>query len=236
MIQLNLLPDIKLEYIRAQRTKRFFVLTSIMVAAGAIALVVLLAMFVYGVQRTHSSNLEDDIKDKLAELQQKEDLEKILTVQKQLDTLPQLHKDKPIVSRLFNYFTVIIPNDVSISSSELMFGNTDEEVTIELAGLGLDFKTVNIFADSLKNAEFTSENVANPERAFSNVTLDTIDKNDETASFTIFAEINSKIFDAEEETIKLTVPEIISSPSVTERPGRLFDAPQLRSEEPQGGS
>lgn len=231
MIQLNLLPDIKLEYLRAQRTKRFFVLTSFMVAAGSIAIVAFLAFIVYVVQGQHASNLQSDIEQNLQALQQKENLPKILTVQNQLEELSQLHSDKPIVSRLFNYFIVVIPDEVSLNEVVLVFGGSSgSDTTIEMTGEGADFKSVNQFADALKNAEFVSTETPEPTRAFNAVTLDTIGKNDEFTTFELRANVNDQIFAADEESLKLTVPEIISSPSVTERPGQIFNRPTQQEE------
>ena len=225
MIQLNLLPEVKIAYLRAQQTKRFFVFTSMIVGGGAIAVVALMALFVYGVQGRHSANLDANIKSNLANLQGKENLSQILTVQNQLDTLEGLHDQKPIVSRLFDYFIVLIPDEVSLNDVELQFTDAGD-VVIEMNGTGDEFKSINQFADSLKNAQYTSVETTAPESAFRSVTLDTIGRSDENTIFTIQAEVEPRIFDARETDITLSVPDIISSPSVTERPGQLFEQQQ----------
>lgn len=223
MIQLNLLPDIKLEYLRAQRTKRFFILTSMVVSGGAIAVVVLMALFVYGIQARHSANLDRDIGSNIEALEATPNLSQILTVQNQLDELPNLHDAKPTVSRMFDYFTVLVPDEVDLNSLDLRYGKDGADTALEFTGVSEDFKSVNQFADSLKNAQFTSDQFVDSELAFSKVTLETIGKNQDETVFSIIVVVEPEVFQAGQDNLKLTVPSIVSSPSVTERPSNLFN-------------
>src|SRR4051794_9960581 len=102
MIQLNLLPDVKLEYIKAQRSRRLVITTSLLISAGAIILLVLL-FSVSSLQKKHISDLSKSISKQTTELQQKPQINKILTVQNQLGSLTALHAAKPAAARLVDY-------------------------------------------------------------------------------------------------------------------------------------
>src|SRR5690554_4102999 len=111
MIQFNLLPDVKIEYIKSQRTKRLVMLITVIVTGASVGLLVL--MFSYRtVQRQHLSNLNKDIAALRSELENNQDLTKILTVQNQLNSLPQLYEGRPAVDRLPEYLDQITPANV----------------------------------------------------------------------------------------------------------------------------
>ena len=120
MIQFNLLPDVKLDYIKAQRSRRFVLSTSIIVSLAAVALLVLL-LTVDGLQKKHLSDLNHDIASETTTLQKKPNLNKILTVQNQLESLTALHNAKPAASQLFNYLNVVTPATVSITTLNVDF-------------------------------------------------------------------------------------------------------------------
>mgnify|MGYP001584056236 FL=1 len=58
MIELNLVPDVKQEFIRAKRIRNVVISTVILVGIVSIGVVVLLALYLFGVQ-TVRSNLAD---------------------------------------------------------------------------------------------------------------------------------------------------------------------------------
>src|SRR5436853_549214 len=99
MIQLNLLPEVKLEYIKAQRSRHLVLTTSLIISAAAIALLLLLFGIDFA-QKKHLNDLSKDIKNESLALQQKPDITKILTVQNQLESLTALHANKPAAPRL----------------------------------------------------------------------------------------------------------------------------------------
>src|SRR5689334_20407685 len=102
MIQFNLLPDVKLEYLKAQRLKQAVVSIAAIVAGVVLAVLVILFLVVDVFQKQHLKAVNNDIKTYTAKLQSIPDLNKILTVQNQLNSLPALHAQKPVTSRLFN--------------------------------------------------------------------------------------------------------------------------------------
>ena len=61
MIQFNLLPDVKLEYIKAKRTKRSVMLVSIIATGVALGISIMLFLTVSVLQKQHINNLNNDI-------------------------------------------------------------------------------------------------------------------------------------------------------------------------------
>src|SRR6056297_437977 len=144
MIQFNLLPDVKKEYIKARRTKRLIMTSSLVASAASIGVVFLLFLTVQVAQKGNISDLTDDIQSELNSLQSTEDLDQMLTVQNQLNTLPGLHQQKPETSRLFGYLTQVTPEDVTISTLSLDMAANSMKIT----GRADSLATVNEFADT----------------------------------------------------------------------------------------
>lgn len=156
MIGLNLLPDVKKEFISAQRTRNFVISLSILGMIIAAGLTVFLALFVYVGQETAINLEKDAISKNQAELSAKPEIEKYLTIQNQLSSLGALHdKDhKSIYSRLFSYLIKLnpaAPNSVSLGSIKV----SSEEKAISLQGSTADYRGLNVFENTLKKANFT---------------------------------------------------------------------------------
>lgn len=254
MIQLNLLPDIKLEFIRAQRRKRLMMVMSFLASAAFLAILIALFLFVRVAQKQHLAALDKDIDAHIQTLHETEDLDKILTIQNQLSKLPELHDQKVISSRLFDYLTKLTPNQANISDVELDL----EANTLIIKGGADSLSTVNKFVDTIKFTTYevkintpaeegsegeVTEEVASgePGEAFSNVVLDEF----EISSEEVAVEENNKVtygiemsFDPEIfanhgaddsgklNTVELIVPKIISTRSETGKPKELFVEPQ----------
>lgn len=218
MIQLNLLPDVKLEHIKATKTKRFVVLVSAIVSGAALTVVLLLFLVVGVFQKQHLNNLNKDISRYSQELRDVPELDKILTVQGQLQSLPGLHEKKVVASRLFNYLEQLTPSRASIAVVDIDFVNGRLKIT----GAANDSTTVNKFVDTLKFTTYSTpdEKTGN---AFSSVVLASF-SNSATgagASYQLDLQFDPVIFDSAQE-VSLTVPKIITTRSETERPTDLF--------------
>lgn len=218
MIQFNLLPDIKLEYLRAQRTKRLVMVVSSAVSAVALVIFIALLIDVSFVQKTHMSNLSDDIERTAKDLEGTSDIDKILTVQNQLNSLPGLHEQKPAVKRIFPYIQEVTPTEASIATLNLDFDNTVMTIT----GAADTLNTVNKFVDTLKFTEYSVGEDGEKTRAFSQVVLTSFGRADKGASYTINLAFDPVIFD-NTESIKLTVPNIVTTRSEISKPGILFE-------------
>jgi len=218
MIQLNLLPDVKMEYIKAQRTRSLVLSSAIIIALGSIALLVLL-LIVGGLQKKHINDLTKDIKTDTAMLQKKQDVTKILTVQNQLQSLTALHEKKPAVSNLFDYLNQVTPTQVDITDFTVDF---DKE-SISITGTADSLGAVNKYIDTLKFTTFNTEGSSKKQPAFKNVVLSSFgvntgnSKGSRAVSYTIDLSYNPTIFDVTEQAT-LTVPNLTTTRSAIEQP------------------
>lgn len=220
MIQFNLLPDVKIEYLKTRRTKRLVLLGASTVTGIALAIMIGLFIGTNFIQRNHLNNLRSDIDDKSRQLQEEKDLNKILTVQQQLSSLTALHENKPAAERLGQYMSQITPNDVSISNLEVDF----EAHTMSFDGGAPSLKAVNQFIDTLKFTTFKQEE--NTGKAFSSVVLAAFSRSEDTqsktpATYQITLSYDPIIMDGTK-TVALEVPKTTTTRSTTEKPAELF--------------
>jgi Tfp pilus assembly protein PilN len=217
MIQFNLLPEVKLDYIKAKRTKRSVMLISTIVAGASVGLLIMLFLTVSVLQKQHINNLNKDIQKYTDELQSIEDLDRILTVQNQLNKLPELHDQKAVLSRLKDYISQVTPAQVSYAEIEL---NTELN-TMRFAGSADSLKTINLFVDTLKFTNYKIKNLDSDGatvNAFKDVVLTTFETNEEKGfTYEINLVYDPAIFSSQSE-ISLTVPNIITTRSATEKP------------------
>jgi Tfp pilus assembly protein PilN len=221
MIQFNLLPDVKLEYIKTRRTKHL--LTMICTGLVVASLVVFIGLFtiVNVLQKKHLSDLNSDISKNTATLKAIPDLNKVLTIQNQLSSLTSLHQKTPAGSRLFGYLAQVTPAQATISDVKVDFKGG----TLTLSGNADALSTVNQFVDTLKFTTYKVDGSKDSPKAFSNVVLTSFSKDDKNASYQIDMKFDPVIFD-NTKSVKLTVPKIISTRSETEKPSDLFQALQ----------
>lgn len=218
MIQFNLLPDIKQQYLKAQRQKHLVSFVSTLATLAAIAIFVVLLLVVQVWQKKSISDLNGDIKKYSNELSSTDDLNKILTVQNQLKSLPTLHDQKAVASRMFDYTTQLTPAKATISKLNLDFAAN----TISITGSADSLATVNTYVDTLKFTKYTT-NGDNQQtgNAFSSVVLSTFGRTGNDTTYTITASFDPLIF-SQEQSATLTVPKITTSRSATEQPTDLF--------------
>lgn len=167
MIQFNLLPDVKQEYIKTQRIKRLVISISFLASIAALVVFLILVSTVYLVQRKSISDLSRDIKTDSAQLENKPNIADILTVQGQLTSLSSLNAQKPSASRLFGYLSQLTPTQATISDLQIDF--TQNTVTINGNAPSLD--VVNTFVDGLKYTNYSLQGDTASTKAFSNVVL-----------------------------------------------------------------
>jgi Tfp pilus assembly protein PilN len=132
MIEINLIPDVKQELIRARMIRSAVVSGAIITTLVAGAVVVVLSAYVFGVQTVRGAVADEAIKKGSSQLASVEDLSKILTIQNQLTKINALNDAKAIDSRIFNVLQAIIPpapNTVKISS--LIINATTKSITFE---------------------------------------------------------------------------------------------------------
>lgn len=122
MIEINLVPDVKQELIRAQRVRAGVISIAILAGIIAVGAVVLLALWVFAVQAARGVITDNTIKDQSTKLASVEDISNTLTIQNQLSKINDMHSNKNIDSRIFDILSTInppAPNDVAITSLSL---------------------------------------------------------------------------------------------------------------------
>lgn len=206
MIQFNLLPDVKMEYIRSQRLKQTVVSVSVVVAGAALTIMIILFLVVNVFQKAHLSDLNKDIDANTNKIQNIPDLNKILTVQNQLNSLTALHDKKPVTSRLFTYIKQVLPVKLGVSSLTVDF----TQHTMQFQGDSNNIATVNQFVDTLKYSTYKNSTGADT-KAFSNVVLNSFARTDKGATYSVNLNFDPAIFDTTQNINKLTVPNIITT-------------------------
>lgn len=246
MVQFNLLPDVKIEFIKTRNRMRLVMLICAIASAAALAIFVLLFLFVRVNQPKHISDLNKDIDASTKKIQNIQDIDKILTIQNQLNSLPSLHEQKIISSRLTDYLNKLTPANATISDLSVNF---DENKMI-IDGNADSFNTVNKFSDTIKFTKYkVNDGSDKEEKAFKDVVLEsfTVETPENspggrsTIKYQILLNFDPTIFKIVkddksngEEPIKLIIPNIISTRSNTEKPTELF-APQPVQTQVQGG-
>ena len=157
MIQINLIPDAKLELIRTQKHRNMIVSVAIIVMLATLGAVVLVAFYVFGAQAIRDNIANDNINKEEKNLLQIEDLDKNVTIQNQLAAIDKTHEDKLMTSRIFGILSVIsqknTPNEVSI----LSFAVSKEEGTISLVAQTKTrgFEAADIFKKNIEALHVT---------------------------------------------------------------------------------
>lgn len=203
MIQLNLLPSVKQEYIRTQRLKHVVVSTSLVASAVAIGVLVVALSTVFLVQKKMISDLNADIKAKSASLQSSPHISDILTVQSQLNSLSTLHAQKPVSSRIFGYLSQLTPTQATISDIRVDF----QQHTMTITGNAPSLDVVNTFVDGLKFTNYTIKGSADTHPAFSTVVLSSFSRSSKSATYAISFSFDPAIFDiANDVTLQVGTP------------------------------
>lgn len=231
MIQINLLPDVKAQYLKARKLRSLITMISILAISVSVSVLLIGFIVTFGVQRSQLSSVQNSIDNNLKTLQDTPDLDKILTIQNQIDTLASLHAEKPVLSRLFyydqqspGYLWQILPNTLRVSQLTI---NSGEDSSMTIAGTASSIQQINTFVDVLKFTEFTHPESDKKDKVFENVVLQSFGVGN-TTNYTISAKYNPLIF-AKDGANSITVPSNkITTRSITERP--TFEVDQSPSE------
>jgi Tfp pilus assembly protein PilN len=222
MIQFNLLPDIKLQYIKTHRLMRLVMAISALVTVIAVCVFVLLFLYVDIAQKVHLRNLKSQVSSSSIQLTSSTNLSKILTIQNQLTALPQLEAQTPAASRMFPYLTELTPTNASITNMQVNFTLN----TFSISGTADSLDTVNKFVDALKFTTYSVKGSTATPKAFSTVVLSAFGygtslTNNQPATFTITFDFDPTIF-SNSKDVTLTVPQITTTRSVIAQPSDLF--------------
>lgn len=131
MIEINLLPDVKQEVIRARKNRNLVATWSTIVASVAATVVLLLIIVVFVAQPllTYSQNLRID--SDFNRYKNYPGAVSLLTIQKQLNNLDDLHAKKAITSRVFVMITQVITNGkLKVNTSKIEVTPHDKRIII----------------------------------------------------------------------------------------------------------
>jgi Tfp pilus assembly protein PilN len=218
MIQFNLLPDVKVDYMKTQRTKRMVMIASLV--SAAVSILILVVTFSYSVtQKRHLANLSSDIKSIKAELEGNSELTKILSVQNQLETLPALYDGRPAVNRLPIFIEQTTPVNIGLGKTSVDFSTSKFEITGSSDSLG----SVNAYVDTLKFTKFKSDaDTDTTTNAFKDVVLSKFGTKDGVSTFVITLTFDPLIFD-ETKKIELLVPTTVTTRAQSSSSEGLFN-------------
>lgn len=235
MVQFNLLPDVKLEYLKAEHTKRL--------AFGISGLLTIIVIVIVGIlfsitafQKSKINSLTADIRQQGSTINTHPDLDQILTIQNQINTLEGLHQQEPATDRLAGYLNQLIPVNVNISSFNIDFNAH----TITMDGTADSLATVNQLVDTLKFAKYSVKGQTGQTNAFSSVVLTSFgivqsssgsSASGSQASYSINFNFDPTLFN-NVDTVKMIIPNKVTTRSQLDQPTQLF---KLAPSSPKGG-
>lgn len=221
-LEFNLLPDVKMAYVKAARTRNLVLMISALVSAVALALLIVVFLGVDVVQKKQLTDAKKSIASYTSELKAIPNVNKIVTVQNQLQSLVSLHQSKHLSSRLFTYLPALTPTKAHITSIKLdMAANT-----MEISGTADGHQTINTFIDTLKFTKFKVGSDSTTKPAFPSVleTTFSLDNSQASATYTINATFDQALFAnaSDGQAPSLIVPNLTSTRSVIEDPANTL--------------
>lgn len=224
MVEFNLLPDIKLAYLKSRRLKRTIVSTSVILSIVFLAIFILLFLYINIFQKYRIDSLNTNINSYAKRINSNTNLNKILTIQNQLNSLPGIENQLPVTSRIFNYMSELTPVNATISDLNLNLSSNSLVIT----GNADSLSTVNQFIDTLKFTKYQATKIK-PTLAFSSIILSSFSytsvssNSTSPAQYTINLNYDPNIFN-NGYNIKLIVPSQTTTRSIISQPLNLFKA------------
>lgn len=162
MIEINLIPDVKLEMLRAQKLRNIAISTSIIAGVAAVAVVVVMSL-VIGAQAAVEGVTAGTIKSEFNKLSNVQGINDRLTLQHQLTKISEMHSNKTLDSRLLDVLGAVnppAPNDVKFSKVTL--NPTDSTLTIEGSATG-GFSATETFRKTILNTTVEGKQIGSDE-------------------------------------------------------------------------
>jgi hypothetical protein len=220
-IQFNLLPDVKLHYVKTQRSRNVVISVALLIASLSLILFLLLLFTADIIQKKQLRDASGQVTSTANKIKAIPDINKVLTIQNQLGTLSDLHKNKHVSSRLFIYLPQVTPTDIKISSILLDFTTN----TATISGTATSQHAVNTFIDTLKFTTYKVSSQDSDHPAFPSVIESSFSISPGTASFALSATFDPTLFTGgTSQAPKLTVPRLTTTRSVIDDPSNpLFN-------------
>lgn len=155
MIEINLIPDVKQEYLKAQSLRAKVTSVSILISLAALGAIAFLAAYM-GTQAVREAIVDKSVQDEYSKLvKDNPDLDNIVTIQNQLANISALNDNKQITSRILEVLSAInpdAPNDVKMTSVNL--DPTKQTLSIEATAKN-GFQAADIFKKTILNTNVT---------------------------------------------------------------------------------
>ncbi|MBQ6510957.1 hypothetical protein IJI94_03290 [Candidatus Saccharibacteria bacterium] len=154
MFEINLVPDIKEQVIKAQKIRNFIFFVCMVVAAATIGVVLILLAIKSG-QDINMASQDGKLEKMSAKLAQYGDLDEILTLQGQLNKIDEIGQNKKVFSRVFSIIGTLLPTNADkITISELTVNLGENTFTIKgQADAGeepyIDYRVLEAFKKSM---------------------------------------------------------------------------------------
>ncbi len=151
MIQINLVPDVKQDLIRAKRNRNFIISISIIVMAVSVGVVALLGVIV-GVQLVDKKLAADKITQLDKEFQGIDDVQKIVTIQNQLKSIQSTHDNKNMTSRIFALLQEASAKDTtnSVSFNSFNIDTSGNIITMVVQTNRSGFDAADVFKKNIE--------------------------------------------------------------------------------------
>ena len=159
MYEINLVPDIKEQVIKAQRVRNFIFFVCMVVAAGVVGIVLILFSIKLG-QDINMSNQDGRLQKMHEKLAEYGDLGEILTLQAQLNKIDEIGQKKKVFSRVFSILGTLLPTNADkITISELTVNLGENTFSIKgQADAGeepyIDYRVLEAFKKSMSVMKF----------------------------------------------------------------------------------
>ncbi|MDO8591951.1 MAG: hypothetical protein Q7R60_03465 [bacterium] len=225
--QFNLLPDTKLAAVKSSQSRSLLVSIALIVSAASAAIFLILLGINSIVQKKQLNDADKTIATATAKLQSMDGLDKIITVQNQLSTLVDLHKNKHISSRIFSYLPEVTPTQVSLGHLSIDFKSN----VMQIDGTALDQKSVNVFIDTLKFTNYIVNSGDSPKSAFPSVVESSFSIGTKNVSYSLNVTFDPALFSnnildsqGHPKAPSLQVPKLTTTRSITDDPANnLFN-------------
>lgn len=153
MIEINLVPDVKQELIKAQRQRTTVISVAIIVALASVGAVVLLGMYVFAVQWARQAISDGQIKDRFEQLQQVPDLDKALSLQNQVSGVSASHDNVAVLSRFVEVRNNITPRGGTVKITKFVVDRANKTITID-GEAAKGFNTLDAFKKTIRASSF----------------------------------------------------------------------------------
>lgn len=155
--EINLVPDIKNDMIKALKLRNLIFFISIVVASASVGVTLVTALIMVGQQAALDGKAKS-IETLSTKMNSYADLKDFLTIRDQLTDIDALSSNKKVLSRTFNILSALIPTGAdTIKISELNVNLSDEVATFNFdaqANAGqepfIDYNVLDAFKKSMK--------------------------------------------------------------------------------------